>query len=421
MCIPCGSLPGPKNTVKNDAFRSLISSNPALGSLARSRSVLMLQGPVGPFFDRLTHWLRAQGVAQINRVVFSGGDRWDCKALEPVLFQQGLDAWPMFLQNLLLNFQVDCLVLFGQARPHHAKAMVLASLLGVKVVVLEEGYFRTGFITMEQGGVNGYSSTLDLYEWQPAALALNAQPVPRESIRMGWYSAVHYTCMALLGRGFTSYVHHKPTSVPQHAKYFIGSWAKKLLRHFPDHLRARFLEGHAYFLVPLQFDLDAQISVHSPFSQNTEFILQVLRSFAEYAPKDNLLVFKQHPMSRGTDGHWPLIKAVAAELGILQRLRFFTEGRNQRLVQQATGVVTINSTMGLLALQAATPLCVMGSAVYKNFPGVFQDGLDRFWRAAPLERGYNAAKDLQSLKHLTQLPGSLYAPRSEALAWQLPS
>ena len=78
--IPCGSLPGQNNIVKNDAFRSLISSNPAPGSLARSRSVLMLQGQVGPFFDRLTHWLRAQGVGQINRVAFSGGDRWDCKA-----------------------------------------------------------------------------------------------------------------------------------------------------------------------------------------------------------------------------------------------------------------------------------------------------------------------------------------------------
>jgi hypothetical protein len=42
--------------------------------------VLLLQGPVGPFFDRLTHWLKGNGVATVNRVALDplawGGLPW---------------------------------------------------------------------------------------------------------------------------------------------------------------------------------------------------------------------------------------------------------------------------------------------------------------------------------------------------------
>ena len=123
----------------------------------------MLQGPVGPFFDRLALWLKDKGVPLVNRVAFSGGDMWACKALLPMRFSGALVEWPIYLQNLISTFKVDCIVLFGQARPHHAKAMVFASLLGIKVVVVEEGYFRPHYLTMELGGVNGYSSTLERY------------------------------------------------------------------------------------------------------------------------------------------------------------------------------------------------------------------------------------------------------------------
>lgn len=411
--------------MKNEFFLQTVSSNPALKALAASRSVLLLQGPVGPFFDRLTRWLKAQGVPEVNRVLFSGGDQWDCSELQAMVFDDDPLVWPQYLQNLINNYRVDCLVLFGQGRSHHSKAMVLASLLGIQVVVIEEGYFRPGYITMELGGVNGYSSSLDLYQWKASeAVELVARQVAFEGWRMGWYSAAHYLfihLVAQLGRRYTQYQHHKHTGLLRHARFFLRSWAKKFMRQVPDRCTTALLLGRAYFLVPLQFDMDAQISIHSPFSANTEFILQVMRSFAAHAPSDTFLVFKQHPMSRGSNGHWPFIKAVAAELHISKRVRFISEGNNSRLVAKSTGVVTINSTMGLIALRLSTPLCVMGSAVYADFPGVYTEGLDRFWRAAPMERGFNASSALLALKNITQLPGSLYASRFEPIEWTLPS
>ena len=219
-------------TLKNDLYLQTVSCNPALTALLQSHSVLMLQGPVGPFFDRLTHWLKSNGVPTVNRVTFSGGDEWDCNASIPMRFRGALVEWPVFLEYMFITFKVDCIVLFGQARPHHTKAMVLASLLGIKVVVVEEGYFRPHYITMELGGVNGYSSTLDRYRWSIAPQA--PQPVPQvkawaQSVRMGWYAAVHYAKMSWYHARFPFYQHHKKTSLIQQSFYWLRSWVKKAL------------------------------------------------------------------------------------------------------------------------------------------------------------------------------------------------
>ena len=380
----------------------------------------MLQGPVGPFFDRLTEWLKAKGVPLVNRVVFSGGDEWDCRAVLPLQFGGALVEWPMYLQNLISTFKVDCIVLFGQARPHHAKAMVLASLLGIKVVVVEEGYFRPHYLTMELGGVNGYSSTLERYRWSFETAAPTTAPQISswaQSVRLGWYAAVHYAAMAWRHSKFPFYQHHKNPSVFQQAVYWLRSWAKKAIHHRSDTRKLASLESGSYFFVPLQHDLDAQIEIHSAFGKNTDFIVQVMNSFAHHAPNHLHLVFKQHPLSRGGQGHSAIVAAKAKELGIAHRVVFLTEGKAGLLVKKAQGVVCINSTVGLIALQQGKPLCALGEAIYGDFDGVFKGSLDAFWDIKPQVQSLLCMRELEVLRQLTQMPGDLYAPSSARLPW----
>jgi len=146
-----------------------VPCNPALSQLAKSKKVLLLQGPVGSFYDRLTRWLQAGGV-EVHRVVFQGGDEHDCKLLNPVAYRGALADWPAFLETLMTDLGIDCVVLFGQSRRYHAKARAVALVQKIHVVVLEEGYFRPGFMTMELGGVNGYSATMQHYLWRPVTL-----------------------------------------------------------------------------------------------------------------------------------------------------------------------------------------------------------------------------------------------------------
>jgi capsular polysaccharide export protein len=176
------------------------------------------------------------------------------------------------------------------------------------------------------------------------------------------------------------------------------------------------LKSGSYYFVPLQHDLDAQIEIHSAYRQNTDFIVQVMNSFAQHAPAGSLLVLKQHPMTRGGKGHAATVAAKAKELGITHRVVFLREGKIGVFVKKALGVVTINSTVGLIALQQGKPLCALGNAIYSEFDGLFKGGLDAFW-AISQANSETTQRQLAHLLHLTQMPGDLYAPSSSALPW----
>ena len=113
-------------------------TNPAYLALCAASTVLLLQGPIGPFYDRLARWLQAQG-KRVLRVAFQGGDLADCRAVEPLAYRGTLEAWPAFLGELLVREKVDAVVLFGQSRSYHAAAVEEARDRHCAVIVLEEG------------------------------------------------------------------------------------------------------------------------------------------------------------------------------------------------------------------------------------------------------------------------------------------
>jgi len=121
----------------------------------RGKRILLLQGPVGPFFRRLAKELRAAG-AEVHKVNFNGGDG--------LFYPRGAISWrghpgdwPQFLARLLQERRIDIVLLFGDCRPIHRVARSVAQQYGVRVGAFEEGYIRPNFVTFEQFGVNGFS------------------------------------------------------------------------------------------------------------------------------------------------------------------------------------------------------------------------------------------------------------------------
>lgn len=395
--------------------------NPALLALQRVERVLLLQGPVGPFFDRLASWLLAQR-KRVHRVVFQGGDRADCRVLASFSYTGTPAEWPAFFKRTVGELGIECIVLFGQSRYYHRVAIELAQALGIEIVVLEEGYLRPGFVTMELDGVNGYSRTLARYRWQstpenPALSLPRPEPEPWLFQQMCWFAARHYLAMRLGRSEFPYYRHHKSESLLHYAAYWLRAWGKKLWHGRADHRRVSALAGQPYFFVPLQHDGDAQITHHSPYSDNTDFILRVLRSFAAHAPKDCKLVFKTHPFSRGSPGHSGLIFAMAQELGIRDRVLHLIEGHIPTLLDHASGVVVINSTVGLQALVHGKPLAVGGEALYKLDGLVHVGPLKTFWTSTKTPDPARIKTFLEQLRHLTQAPCHVYGRRSDPLCW----
>jgi capsule polysaccharide modification protein KpsS len=119
------------------------------------RNILLLQGPMGPFFWHLRTVLESLG-ATVHKVNFNGGD----VLFYPrgaTSFRAPLADWACYLRRLIQERSINQIFLFGDCREHHRSAVEVARALGVRVMVFEEGYLRPHYITVEKEGVNGHS------------------------------------------------------------------------------------------------------------------------------------------------------------------------------------------------------------------------------------------------------------------------
>ena len=347
------------------------------------RHFLFLQGPPGPFFAELAAGLEEKGHT-CRRVNFCGGDRLDWRGSAHD-FADRPEAWPIFLQALIDAEAVTDIVLFGDCRPLHTAARRVANDLRITVHVFEEGYIRPDWVTLERGGVNGNSS-LPRDPQVYVALAADLPPVPHylpipASFRQrAWEAFAYFAANTILASRFPHYRSHRPAR----ATAELAGWAVRMcgrpLARLRSTIAARRLCGH-YFILPLQLDSDHQIRTHSPFAGMTEAIGRIIASFAAHAPMDVALVVKEHPLDNGIRAWRRVVRDMARQHGVPDRVVFIEHGRIDALVAAAAGVVTVNSTTGTLALSAGIPVAVLGTAVY-DMPGITHQGsLDVFWSA----------------------------------------
>ncbi|MDF1763497.1 MAG: hypothetical protein P1U57_08825, partial [Oleibacter sp.] len=117
-------------------------------------------------------------------------------------------------------------------------------------------------------------------------------------------------------------------------------------------------ESTRYIFVPLQVNTDSQIVLFSPWVDNMEHLIRVLSAAAsalgDQIPK---IIIKTHPAC-DTD-----YSQLAAQLPS-KRIELITSGDTPSLIANATGVVTINSTVGIEAILAGIPTLVLGQAFY---------------------------------------------------------
>lgn len=358
---------------------------PSEGPLPARRRVMLLQGLMGPFFQRLGRGLRTAG-HEVFKVNFNGGDRAYWGLPNGIDYQGTLGDWPEAFAKLLAEHQITDVMLFGDCRDHHARALEVCRIHGTKVWVFEEGYIRPDWVTMENGGVNGHSLLSRDPQWyRDRAAQLPSVPphhkVPSSFRRRATEGLWYNTADVLTRWRYPGWHTHRPW----HPLVEGVGWARKLMRRderraHGEALLARLKDEKAgYYLFPLQLDSDAQIRLHSPFVGMIEAIKLVLQSFAEHAPADTRLVVKEHPLDNGVRD-WQLETADLAQwFGIADRVEYLAWGDIEAIAKDSLGMVTVNSTSGTLALARGVPVVVLGKAVYDIADLTFQDGLDCFW------------------------------------------
>jgi capsular polysaccharide export protein len=385
--------------------------NQSTEALAGKR-VLLLQGPVGPFFTRLAADLKSAG-ATVFKVNLNGGD-WLFYPSGALNYRGTMEAWPAWLEEQLRRLEIDVVFLFGDCRPIHEVARVRAMRLGIELWVFEEGYVRPDYVTLERFGVNGYSKlprVSDAYREELPA-------VPREqAVGNAYWPMVLFGCLyflfGALGRPFfPHYEHHRPLALSEAVPWVRSVWRKLWYRWKERGQEEKLITyfSRRFFLAPLQVYNDAQVTVHADMTGVEHFIASTVRSFAHHAPRDTLLVFKHHPMDRGYRSYSRFIRAQARKWKVSKRVMYIHDQHLPTLLSHARGVVVINSTVGLSALHHGTPTMVCGNALYDMHGLTYQGRLNDFWAAAPKSRP-NRALYRRFRHHLiakTQLNGSFY-------------
>lgn len=392
------------------------------GVRAVRRRFLFLQGLPGFFFSRLGAALASRG-HEVRRINFNLGDRLFWRPPGAVDYRGRQADWPAFLSARLDRWRPTDIVLFGDCRPLHRVAVGLAEARGIEVHVAEEGYLRPNWVTLEPGGTNGHSLLSRDPDWYLDAARETSPwtggvPVLQRFSDRAREDVVYNVAAALGAWAYPGYRTHRT----EHPLREYLSWIARLSRRrtADRHARTRFetlkAEGRPYHLFPLQLDGDYQLREHSGFAGMAPAIDAVLSSFARSAPRDATLLVKEHPLNSGMidwSGH---VTAQAARLGLADRVEFVDGGVLELMLERAAGVVTVNSTVGFLALGYGVPTIAMGAAIY-GIPGLtFQGALDDFWTSGeqPDPKLFDAFRRVVARR--TQLNGGFFSERGIELA-----
>jgi capsule polysaccharide modification protein KpsS len=395
----------------------------SLHALHRHRTVLLLQGPMGPFFDRLARHLQQQGT-QVLKLNFNGGDDHFFRACDADRFTGHPDEWPAWLADYMSRRGVDAIVMFGQMKPIHLAAQGVARQLATDVFVFEEGYFRPFYVTLERGGVNARSG-LPRDVQSVRATRPPRPPRPRETrarfARRAWQAVQYAVTTSLARRRYPHYEHHRPLTAMEGLRWIRGGF-RKLVCRATEHRLRRSLAGTAmhkrYFLVPVQVHSDSQVT-HSSFDSIECFMGIVLESFADHAPPESHLVFKHHPMDLSHRDHGDLLRRLALEFGVVDRVHYLHDGNLPALLQGARGMVTLNSTTALQALHHQCPVLALGESFY-TIDGLVRRGeMAAFWRAPGDVDAMLFARYRNLVIHETQLNASFHGDAPALAPWPL--
>lgn len=386
----------------------------------RTPVFLFLQGPHGPFFNGLGQMLRAAG-ADVWRVGFNAGDRafW----FHPgsyIPYRGTAEQWPDTFSQLLDERDVTDIVLYGDTRPIHAKAVEIANKRGLTVHVFEEGYMRPYWVTYERGGSNGNSRLMEMnISDMQSALELSDMEAPLPPAHWGdmrqhvFYGALYHWFVMFRNKDYRNFHPHRDLPVTKEFLLYL----KRLLL-MPFHAVSRRIAtwrirrgGFPYHLALLQLEHDSSFQKHSPFATMTDFLAVILEDFANGAPRHHHLVIKAHPLE---DGRVPLqqeVSRLAHHHQIQDRVHYVRGGKLAQLLNDARTAVTVNSTAGQQVLWRGIPLKVFGRAVYDQPEFVSDQELRDFFAAAsrPDNRAY---KDYRRfLLETSQVSGGFYSSR----------
>lgn len=394
---------------------------------ARNKQVLLLQGPVGPFFSELQKYLGSAGFS-VKRVAFNSGDSLFASHDNCLRFTGTLEAWEAWLRFEIAQNKPDCIVLFGSSRPAHEAARRIAKIFGIYVLSLEEGYLRAGYVTAELGGNNHHSR---LTSWKSQGrLPIDADTVPapmamRSSfLTMSVWGALYYLARDAFSRASDVHLFHRPRErvVPLAWRWCSHMARRSMARIAEVPIQRDLRRKPGYILVPLQVSNDSQIQIAAR-GWNTQKLVDACLDALAKTDAHQRVVFKLHPLERKNAVVVRLIHRKAKALGLRrERFAIVHSGRIGELTAHSSGMVVIKSTCGFSALHHDIPLLVLGDAVFRHdeiaTTGSSEEDIRAFFKLRRAKSSEAIEEFFDTVKSQCLVPGDFYIAAGRKVAVQ---
>jgi capsular polysaccharide export protein len=381
-----------------------------------NRRFLLVTLPSGPFGRRFAKQLR-QGGADVLRVLLNGGDliSWGTRgALWPRVPRP---LWQSWLEWQFFEQSITDVVVFGDTMVYSAEALASARAHDLRTWVLENGYNRPDWITVEPTGVNANSclprdpeAYAEVEPGEPGGDTPHIGPItPYHTLNITSY----FTGVVLGGPFFPTYRY--PYAVPLWPQIFghIARYCRGVGRHdrLDDEATAAIRDERPYFLACLQREGDSQLLDHSDLKTNTAFMTHLIANFAANAPAGHRLIFKNHPLDPGVEDLKTRCFAISRRHQVAERVAFLEGGAFATLARASKGVVAVNSTAAYAALGFGVPVKLLGRAVF-DIRGLTDSApLADFWVSPQAPDADLFARFRRKLSARTQVYGSFHNPR----------
>lgn len=379
------------------------------------KRVLLLQGPIGPFFKNLQSTLVESGFLT-KRILFHKADGLFAPKNNVFRFCGDLNAWESWLRTELHYAAPNVIVLFGSSRPAHIIARRLAKEFNVDVVALEEGYLRSGYITCEIGGNNSHSP---LTQWESDMVCdspTDPLKIPYSFSMMCLWGSIFYIWRELTKDKLEQQLYHRTTNG---ALKETCSWtAHTVRRNFArlsdsfsmSELQSRF--SKKFILIPLQTPSDAQIRFASRGWCNEKLVTACLKAIGEIKSEE-ILVFKTHPLDVQSNKLTAMINLEAKKRNIAHRVRILQSGSVSKIASHCSGMIVINSTSAFSALNCNVPLLVLGDAVFCHSSvvttGKDENAIKKFFVSRSTKDQKSIASFIKAVRSTALIPGDYYA------------
>ncbi|KAA3507665.1 capsule biosynthesis protein [Agrobacterium rosae] len=353
--------------------------------MSGARAFLFLQGPSSSLFAKIADHLTHAGLA-CYRINLNVGDQIFWRRGGASNYRGSIEKWGSYIRSFMDDRNVGTIILLGEERPYHKEAVRAAKERGIEVVVIEMGYLRPDWVTVELDGMSSNSR----FPNDPELILKAAENLPEPDwtrkysqtfLAEALADLTYYLPSVFLGFLYPRYRFHGIF----HPLAEYAGWVGRLATARRRDRQARMLtsqlqtSGAPWFVYPLQLETDYQLRAHSPYHSQRDAIADVISSFARSADGAAILAIKVHPLDNGLISWRKNVQQEAARHGVSSRVIYFDGGDLNALLKHSQGVVTVNSTAGLSALVQGISVKTLGHAIYNLVGLTHHSSIDEFW------------------------------------------